>query len=163
MPCHSAYSLAVISTMPNQIIDLADVPVRQTPAIQAHKMARLAERPLQVVIRIRTQTPVANLAPAGVHTRRCPAIRCKTPRATEPPYIPNLLYNHHRQYKTHTRQRLNQHALWRFLEQLLHTLLDPVYLLLSLLKMLQQKHRSVIRLLRQLLDYPIQTLYAFYP
>src|SRR4030067_199540 len=149
MARHSSYSLAVIPTMANPIIQLADVPVRQTLAIQRHRIARLAERPLQIVIRIRTQPPVSNLAAAGVHTRCCPAIRGKTLRTTEPPYIPNLLYNHHRQYKTHTRQRLNQNALWRFLEQLLHTSLDTVYLLLRLLKMLQQKNRRAIRLLRQ--------------
>ena len=56
MPRHCPYCLAVIPTMTNPLIQLADVPVRQTPAIDRNRIARLAERPLQIVIRIRTHT-----------------------------------------------------------------------------------------------------------
>ena len=137
MSGHSPDRLGVPLAASDPIVQLTDMPVGKAVPIDRHRVARLTEGPLQIVIRVRTQTAVTNLPAAGVHPRGHPTVRSEPLGAAEPPNIPHLLQDHHRQDKADPLHRLEKCVLLGFLEQLFHLDLEGFDLLLGLVQLLQ--------------------------
>ena len=127
----------VAFALPYSFVQQAGMTIWPGMMVQADAVSRLHERPLQVVVRIRTKTTITDLASAGMNTWSHTTVRCKSLGTCESAYLTNFLQDHNRQDKTNAGYRLDKRMLPGFLEQLFHPYLNGPDILFGILQMFQ--------------------------
>src|SRR5271157_5328619 len=100
--------------------------------VECNNICRLDERPLQIPIHVRPGLAIVDFTPRGVHPWCCSRVGGKAWSVRKPTDLSDLKKNDHRQYESHSRQRLQKFHQPTCAEGLPHPCLEVRDLILQL-------------------------------